>query len=690
MKEALASIVFRGFIRVVALVALVFAVLGQARPARAAQTEIHVDTTSDENPATTNGHCSLREAIWNANNNENGTYPDCAAGTAGTGANNDLIKLDAVGTYTLLAGLDTMVGDTTIDGEGNTVEADSCDPTTASCSQIWRVFTVNAGTAVFQNMTIRHGANSGGGVSMSNSATVTLEHVTATHNSSGVASIGGGIRNGGGTLTLRWSTVDGNKAPSGGGIYSDGGASTTLDRSTVSNNEGTSSAAGIQVVSGTTYIMNSTIYNNAGVYGGMVVATGATADVFNSTFASNGTGIRNDGGNLGLRNDLLADNSTYDCYNNAGTIDFNDNTLIQTNGGGANDCGTPAISADPGNLDWGPHGAANGQEINTLAFGAGSPAYRAGNQFICDISDGANMVDQRDFPRKPAGCDIGAWEFENAGADFDRDAKADPAKYVPSAGAVFYTRSSDAGAGSMFIGTDGDYVLNSDFDGDGKTDPAKYVSAAGAVWYFGSSDNAWHGVYVGNDGQYIPASDFDGDGKTDPAKYVDAAGAVWYLGSADTTWHGLYIGSLNGGTYIPGSKFDGDNKTDPAYIDTSGNVWYLSSDSNNLHGLFIGSDGTYVPRSDYDGDGKTDPAKFVSPNIWYLASGNSNALTGIPLGADTTFVVPGSDFDGDGITDPAKFVSSAGAIWYQESGNSYNPVGVYMGDTATETYDIVN
>jgi len=52
--------------------------------------------------------------------------------------------------------------------------------------------------------------------------------------------------------------------------------------------------------------------------------------------------------------------------------------------------------------------------------------------------------------------------------------------------------------------------------------------------------------------------------------------------------------------------------------------------------------------------------------------------------------VPGSDFDGDGITDPAKFVDSAGAIWYQESGNSYTPVGVYMGDPVANPYDIVN
>jgi len=272
--------------------------------------------------------------------------------------------------------------------------------------------------------------------------------------------------------------------------------------------------------------------------------------------------------------------------------------------------------------------------------------------------------------------------------DFDADGRSDPAKYVPAAGAVYYYQSTTSTWGSTYIGTDGDYVLNSDFDGDGVADPAKYVSAAGAVWYLGSSDSTWHGVYVGNDGEYIPASDFDGDGKTDPAKYVATAGAVWYFGSADSTWYGVYIGDLGGGAYVPGSDFDGDGKTDPAHTDSAGNVWYLGSLDSTIHGLYIGNDGPYVPRSDYDGDGITDPAKFATNSVWYLASGNSNTLTSMPLGSDATFVVPSGDFDADGITDPAKFVYSAphGSIWYTQSSDSAL-VGVYMG---ADTYDIVN
>jgi len=271
--------------------------------------------------------------------------------------------------------------------------------------------------------------------------------------------------------------------------------------------------------------------------------------------------------------------------------------------------------------------------------------------------------------------------------DFDGDDMTDAAKYVSSAGAVYYYKSSTSTWGSHFIGTDGDYVLNSDFDGDGIVDPTKYVSAAGAIWYLGSDDSLWHGVYIGNDGEFIPGSDFDGDGKTDPAKYVAAAGAVWYLGSDDSTWHGAYIGNLGGGVYVPGSDFDGDGKTDPAkYV--AGGVYWLKSSMGTWDSQYVGADGPYVPRSDYDGDGQVDPAKFVSPNIWYMRSSASYGWAGIPLGADTTSVVPGSDFDGDGITDPAKFVYTAphGSIWYTRSSDA-GSIGVYMG---ADTYDIVN
>jgi len=469
-----------------------------------------------------------------------------------------------------------------------------------------------------------------------------------------------------------------------GGLYNKGVL--TMDHSTIWANEAADIAGGIwQHDTGTGEISNSLVAWNQADYAGGLYNLGQI-DVYNSTIYSNGDlqspgygGMYNaSSSTFGLRNVLLAHNDGYDCFRTEfTTITADVGNLIQSNGV----CGTPAVSTDPGSLHLGWYG----NVLRTLAPEPGSDAIDAGNDAACSAYPVYNY-DER-WVRRPQGlhCDIGAHELSRTPTDFDADGKTEPAKYVSSAGAVYYYASSVGDWGSFFVGTDGEYVLNSNFDGDGQTEPAKYVAAAGAVWYFSFYDYAWHGVYVGSDGEYIPASDFDGDGQTDPAKYVAAAGAVWYRGSADSTWHGVYIGSLGGGEYIPGSDFDGDGKTDPAkYVD--GGVYWRQSSTGTWASQYIGPDGPYVPRSDYDGDGKTDPAKFVSPNIWYLQSASAYALTTINLGADTTFVVPGSDFDGDGITDPAKFVDTADAIWYTRSSDAES-VGVYMG---ADTYDIVN
>jgi len=554
-------------------------------------------------------------------------------------------------------------------------------------------FSNNSASGYTGNTAVFGGAidNLGGSLTISNSV---FDMNTAVHTSE-ITGYGGAIwTQDPGSLHVTDTTFSYSSADLGGAIFHyDGTADftgTTFKYNAANNSNG---GAIYSQQDATLTITNSTFTGNSGFYGSAVLSPGATnvVSIANSTFSDNGTGEALDVGNgtLNMENTILA-NSTggTDCTLPSGTMGSDINNLIESNAAGPDNCGTPVSTSDPklGIL------TNNGGPTETMALVTGSPAIDAGDDATCAAAP-VNGVDQRGATR-PVGphCDIGAYEGEvfPAPTDFQPDGKTDPTKYVSGAGAVFYFQSTTGTWNSAFIGTDGDYVLNSDFDGDGKTDPAKYVSAAGAVWYLGSSDGAWHGVYIGSDGDFIPASDFDGDGTTDPAKYVAAAGAVWYFGSADSTWHGVYIGGLGGGNYVPGSDFDGDGKTDPAHTDSSGNVWYLGSTDSTLHGLFIGNDGPYVPRSDYDGDGKTDPAKFVSPNIWYLASNNSNALSSLALGADTTFVVPGGDFDGDGITDPAKYVESAGAIWYQESGNSYTPVGVYLGNPVTAPYDVVN
>jgi len=480
--------------------------------------------------------------------------------------------------------------------------------------------------------------------------------------------------------TLIDSAFIDNHAYDGGAMYNDGGGS------------GNSSPT----------LANVTFYSNdADNNGGAMLNYGyggtSSPTLLNATFKGNTAGhlggaLFNTDGSGGasvpiLKNVILWDDTADDGgdeISNDGTASPDISYSVVAGG-----CASTGASCGSGNLDTNPMLGPlwpNGGSTPTLALQSGSSAVDAGHWLTCS-GPLVSAHDQRGVLRyQGPECDIGAFEVSQAPTDIEGDGITDPAKYVSSAGAVYYFLSSEGGWGSKFIGTDGDYILDSDFDGDGKTDPGKYVAAAGAVWYLGSADNAWHGVYVGSDGQYVPASDFDGDRRADPAKYVAAAGALWYRGSADGTWYGAYIGSLDGGVYVPGSDFDGDGKTDAAHTDGSGNVWYLGSADSTLHGIYIGADGPYVPRSDFDGDGTTDAAKFVTDTLWYLPSGGGG-LTNKTLGSDVDLVVPGSDFDGDAKADPAKFVSSAGAIWYQQSWDSYNWAGVYMGG---DTYDIVN
>ena len=110
------------FLTALALVAMVLAAL-PAMPAYAAS--ITVQTTTDE--VTTNGACSLREAILNANNNGSAGHPDCTGGSG-----EDTIILTSGSVYTLsLVGAGTSAGDldiADIAGAGLTIQASGATP----------------------------------------------------------------------------------------------------------------------------------------------------------------------------------------------------------------------------------------------------------------------------------------------------------------------------------------------------------------------------------------------------------------------------------------------------------------------------------------------------------------------------------------------------------------------------------
>jgi hypothetical protein len=138
---------------------------------------------------------------------------------------------------------------------------------------------------------------------------VTISGVTIT---GGSAELGGGILNGGGTLTLRDTTISGNSASEGGGIFNVG--SLTLKDSTVSGN-GAVFGGGISN-QGTLTLKDSNVTGNqAGSGGGILnngVATLKESAVWSNTATIDGGGILNYG-ILVLLESTVSGNTPNDC-----------------------------------------------------------------------------------------------------------------------------------------------------------------------------------------------------------------------------------------------------------------------------------------------------------------------------------------------------------------------------------------
>src|SRR5438128_1590941 len=96
-------------------------------------TESTIVTTTNDQRHPSDGLCSLREAINNANSASDTTGFDCAAGTS-----NDTINFSVSGTITLVGGgLPAIQNTLTIDGSGQSV--------TVNGAGSYGVFLVNAG-----------------------------------------------------------------------------------------------------------------------------------------------------------------------------------------------------------------------------------------------------------------------------------------------------------------------------------------------------------------------------------------------------------------------------------------------------------------------------------------------------------------------------------------------------------------
>jgi CSLREA domain-containing protein len=269
------------------------------------------------------GFCTLREAISAANNNAaSGATPgECVAGSS---SGSDTIVMSATtGTINLASALPDISSDMVINGPG--ADLLTVQRSTAGGTPEFRIFSINSATTVtISGLTISNGDvhtlldARGGGVK--NEGTLTLSNCKVLGN---LAAVGGGIANLGTSLTLTNCNVGGtsvgqpNTATNqAGGIYQ-GTGTLTINGGAISGNSG----AGLRVQDAPTFLNGVTIANNnnvGNIGGGISVLSGGITttilNVVNSLItgntASSGAGLANQGATLTLINTTISGNSS--------------------------------------------------------------------------------------------------------------------------------------------------------------------------------------------------------------------------------------------------------------------------------------------------------------------------------------------------------------------------------------------
>ncbi len=413
------------FVRIALLAALIGSAVS-VTPVRAAG--IVVNTEIDE--TTTNGSCSLREAITNANDDAT-TYADCAAGSGAdtiTFAGDYIVTLQG-------SQLPLITSEITIAGNGadkTILQASTCNPVTlpGGCTPAtYRVFELSSpGNLTLDQVSVRHGrcwgfcnttgytGSDGGGIFFSGGALT----VTNSNFSGNWAAVGGGIGFLGndGKLTITDSTFSGNFGYDGAGInFQDTGYFNLQSTLTVANSifSGNSGRA-LRLSGGTLTVMNSTFSDNSTGYDAGISNTG-TAIISDSTFSRNSAiraGAIGNYGTLTVINSTFTDNSATEeaggAIVNSGTLTVRDSTFsgnsAQTQGGaiwtGIWGGGVP--SAEVTNSIFTGNSAASGGAIySTNASGAPialltvTDSNFSENSAIQDAGGGISLYDHADL-----------------------------------------------------------------------------------------------------------------------------------------------------------------------------------------------------------------------------------------------------------------------------------------------------
>ena len=362
----------------------------------------------------TDGQCTLREAIENANDDA-ATHPDCAAGSGA-----DTIDFSVTGTIVQTfnnafhpASSMSIVGPgaalLTIDGD-----------TPATGTIFAEVFN---DTFSISGITVANGQSTG--IRIRGAASATVADTVITGNTAPAAA--GLYLYDIQEATVLNTVISGNTATGGTGLWANRVWDLTIENSEISGNHATGSNAGVVIFDSVFRMINSTVANNTATNNGggivlvdepdVLIETAGTIDV--STISNNSAGAQ--GGNIRLdanttltiTNSIVANGTAAtgpDIFT-APTADLTANwTLIETTTGATIGGANNLTGVDP---QLGPL-QNNGGPTRTMLPAASSPAVNAGDPAFV-----APNTDQRGLPRPVLRVDMGAVELQVTTADLN-------------------------------------------------------------------------------------------------------------------------------------------------------------------------------------------------------------------------------------------------------------------------------
>ncbi len=344
--------------------------------------ELVVDTLIDE--TTTNGLCSLREAVTNADT-DSMFYADCGAGTG-----LDIIGFDATlsgNTVTLASLLNPgsdiiFTGDTTGDGASDVTVAASGDR---------HLYNGGNNAITLYAMTLTGGSATTGGALLFTGGQLTLQSTILTGNT---ATLNGAaiFASGTATVSLMNSTLTGNSATNyGGALFAELNAQLQINDSTVSANTAAYGGALFSSSNPGTVLNRATITGNTADRGGAM--ENANGPLFlNDTTLSNNTAATSGGGIYASGGDLFIDGSTLhaNTATNGGGISSSRNTFVDNSTFTANEATNTA--SPPGGLLIGAtltmnHSTVYGNTGSGLYVAAGNQSFIS-NSIIAGNTDG--------------------------------------------------------------------------------------------------------------------------------------------------------------------------------------------------------------------------------------------------------------------------------------------------------------